>query len=74
MNAVIEAIRAGLGFGLVPRGMVAAELARQEFVEISTGINIKTTGLYVVYPTRSGQPAKTKAFVDALLGWGQYKK
>jgi len=74
MNAVIEAIRAGLGFGLVPRGMVAAELARQEFVEISTGINIKTTGLYVVYPTRSGQPAKTKAFVDALLAWGQYKK
>jgi len=54
--------------------MVAGELGRQEFVEISTGINIKTTGLYVVYPTRSGQPAKTKAFVDALLGWGQYKK
>jgi len=73
MNAVIEAIRAGLGFGLVPRSMVAAELGRQEFVEISGGINIKTTGLYVVYPTRSGQPAKTKAFVDALLAWGQYK-
>mgnify|MGYP000234313334 CR=1 FL=1 len=70
MNSAILAIKAGLGFGLVPRGMVARELARRELVEISDDISIKPTALYVIYPSRSGQPAKAKAFVDALVQWG----
>ena len=70
MNSAILAIRAGLGFGLVPKGMVARELRSQELVEVDIDISIKSTALYVVYPSRSGQPAKAKAFVDALVRWG----
>lgn len=70
MNSVILAIKAGLGLGLVPRGMIARALDRQELVEISDQVSIKSTSLYVVYPSRSGQSAKAKAFVDALVAWG----
>ena len=71
MNSVILALKAGLGFAMVPKGMVNKELAEQSLVEISSDISIAPSSLYVVYPSRSGQPAKLKAFVDALVDWGK---
>ncbi|NQZ06421.1 MAG: LysR family transcriptional regulator [Algicola sp.] len=71
MSSIKQAIMAGLGFAMVPRSMVRQELATQQLVEINPDIEIKPTSLYVVYPSRSGQPAKLKAFVDALLEWGK---
>lgn len=47
------------------------ELASGELVEISPHISIPPTTMHVVYPTRSGQPAKVRAFVDALIAWGE---
>jgi DNA-binding transcriptional LysR family regulator len=71
MVGVKQAIMAGLGFGMVPKNMISNELATQKLIEISQDIEIKPTSLYVVYPSRSGQPAKLKAFVDALLEWSK---
>jgi DNA-binding transcriptional LysR family regulator len=70
MNCVKMAVKAGLGFGLLSKNMVRKEIAQQQLVEIADDIDIPATSLYVVYPTRSGQPAKLKAFISALLEWG----
>lgn len=71
VNSVRLAVEAGLGFGLLPKNMILKQLDQGQLVEISSGIKIRSTSLYVVYPSRSGQPAKSKAFVDELLQWGR---
>ncbi|WDE09150.1 LysR family transcriptional regulator [Thalassomonas viridans] len=71
MNSVRLALKAGLGFALIPKNMIKKELMQGELLEICPDIELKPTSLYVVYPSRSGQPAKLKAFVDALKRWGE---
>ncbi len=71
MTSIRIAIKASLGFGIISKNMIRKELAQQQLIEISSDIRIKPTALYLVYPSRSGQPAKLKAFVDALVQWGR---
>ena len=71
MSSIRQAIMADLGFGIVSKNMIHQELAQQQLIQISPHIRIKEMALYVVYPSRSGQPAKLKAFVDALMQWGE---
>lgn len=71
MNSVRQALKAGLGFTAIPKNMIKKELARGELLQICPDIALKPSSLYVVYPSRSGQPAKLKAFVDALIQWGE---
>ena len=71
MNSIIMAVKSDLGFAMVPKGMVSQALKQKALVQISADITIAPTSLYVVYPSRSGQPAKLKAFVDALVNWGK---
>ncbi len=71
INSVISTIKAGLGYGQIPKGMISGELARNELVELHPDIEVEPTSLYLVYPSRSGQPAKVKAFVDAMVAWAQ---
>lgn len=71
MNSVKFAVEAGLGVGILPRRSIREQLDHGKLVEISSNVKITPTSLYVVYPSRSGQPAKLKAFVDTLLQWGR---
>ncbi|MFT4929481.1 MAG: DNA-binding transcriptional LysR family regulator [Phenylobacterium sp.] len=71
MNSIKQAIKADLGFGIVSKNMIRQELAQGQLIEVSSDIRIRPTALYVVYPSRSGQPAKSKAFVDAMMQWGR---
>lgn len=69
MNSVKLAVLDDLGFAILPRRMVRRELARGTLVEISKDIDFKPTRLYLVYPSRTGQTAILKVFIDAIIGW-----
>jgi len=71
MSSVKHAIKSGLGFGILSKNMIKKELQTGELVELNCDIKIKPTSLYIVYPSRAGQPAKLKAFVEALVKWGE---
>ncbi len=71
MINVIQAVKNGLGYAMIPKNMIKEELAQQQLIEISSDVDIKPTTLYLVYPSRSGQPAKLKAFIDAMLQWAK---
>lgn len=70
INSVKLAVEAGIGFGVLPKRGITDQLKRGDLIEITKEIEIPSTFLYVVYPSRVGQPAKLKAFVEALLDWG----
>jgi len=68
-SAVLTAIEKGLGYCIVPRNMVKKQLNEGSFIQIKDGIEIAPMALYLVYPSRTGQPAKTKAFVELMMAW-----
>lgn len=71
MSSVIRAIECGLGFGIAPNNMIKRQVDSGELVLIEQGIQIAPTSLYMVYASRVGQPAKTKAFVELMVNWAQ---
>lgn len=71
MINIIQAVKNGLGYAMMPKNMIREELEQQQLIEISNEVDIKPTSMYVVYPSRSGQPAKLKAFIDTMLEWGK---
>lgn len=68
-RSVLTAAEKGLGYCIVPRNMVKKQLAEKRFIQIKEGVEIAPTALYLVYPSRTGQPAKTKAFVELMMAW-----
>lgn len=68
-RAVLNAVEKGLGYCIAPRNMVKKQLSEGRFVQIKDGIEIAPMALYLVYPSRTGQPAKTKAFVELMMMW-----
>ncbi|MBM7036023.1 LysR family transcriptional regulator [Vibrio ulleungensis] len=73
-RATIEAIKADIGFGVMPKGMVRNELENGTLVQVSPKLNIEHSSMYVVYPSRIGQPAKAKAMLEALLEWAKQRQ
>ncbi len=72
INSVLSTIKAGLGYGQIPKGMISGELSDKKLIELHADIEVEPTSLYLVYPSRSGQPAKLKAFVDAMVAWAEF--
>ncbi|KZN44344.1 LysR family transcriptional regulator [Pseudoalteromonas luteoviolacea] len=70
-TAVLSAVDAGLGFAIMPIGMVRGKLASGDFVQIAPDITLTDSVIYLVYPSRAGQPAKLKVFLDTMVGWGE---
>jgi DNA-binding transcriptional LysR family regulator len=68
-RAVLSAVEKGLGYCIVPRNMIKKQLDEGSFIQIKNGIEIAPMALYLVYPSRTGQPAKTKAFVELMMAW-----
>lgn len=70
MNGIKQALLADLGFAVVAKSMVRRELNEKLLIELNNEIKLRPNVLYLIYPSRSGQPAKLKAFVDAMKKWG----
>jgi len=69
MGNVIQAVKQHIGFAVVPKSMVWPHIESGELMQLFNEVSLPSTALYLVYPSRSGQPAKTKAFVEAMMGW-----
>jgi len=69
--AISSAIEAGLGFAIMPIRMAKEKLATGELVQIAPKVKLADSSIYLVYPSRLGQPAKVKAFIDAMVSWGE---
>ncbi|OGB23639.1 MAG: LysR family transcriptional regulator [Burkholderiales bacterium RIFCSPLOWO2_02_FULL_57_36] len=67
-GALVTAATAGCGVLLIPRKLVAEELARGELLEILSHCTLPPGApIYAVYPARDGLALKTSAFVAFLL-------
>lgn len=71
MPAILSAINEGFGFSILPRSMVQKELADGKLVQVAEGVPLSDSVIYLVYPSRLGQPAKLKAYIDAMVEWGE---
>ena len=71
MPAISSAVDAGLGFTIMPIRMAQQKLATGELVQIAPDVELTDAVIYLVYPSRLGQPAKLKAFIDAMVSWGK---
>lgn len=57
---------AGLGLAVLPRFMVASDLAEGRLVVVLDSLYAPTLGIYAVYPEGRRAPGKVRAFVDVL--------
>ncbi|HEY3494719.1 MAG TPA: LysR family transcriptional regulator [Polyangiaceae bacterium] len=57
---------AGLGLAVLPRFMVAADLAAGRLVAVLDSLYAPALGIYAVYPEGRRVPGKVRAFVDTL--------
>lgn len=57
---------AGLGLAVLPRFMVASDLAEGRLVVALDSLYAPTLGIYAVYPEGRRVPGKVRAFVDVL--------
>jgi len=69
MSNVLQAVRQNMGFSVVPKSMVLPDINSGKLIQLFAEIPLPSTSLFLVYPSRSGQPAKTKAFVEAMMEW-----
>ena len=65
-EAMVVAVRAGLGVAQVPDYMAADAIGRGEAVEVLAGIRPPPTPINAVYASQRNLPARTRAFVDWL--------
>jgi len=71
MPAITHAVEAGLGFAILPIGMAKKQLEAGQLLQIAPQVTLTDSEIYLVYPSRLGQPAILKAFIDAMLSWGE---
>jgi DNA-binding transcriptional LysR family regulator len=60
---------AGMGLAVLPRFMVADELAAGRLVSALDTLEAPPLGIYAVYPEARRAPSKTRAFVDVLAAY-----
>lgn len=71
MMAITQAVEDGLGFAILPVGMARDKLTSGALVQIASEVPLSDSVISLVYPSRQGQPAKLKAFIDTMLDWGE---
>ena len=71
MLAISSAVDSGLGFAIMPIRMVQNKLATGELLQIADEVLLTDSVICLVYPSRLGQPAKLKAFIDVMVRWGE---
>ncbi len=71
VSAAYSAVDAGLGFSISPVKMVQNKIKTGEYVQIAPDLELTDSVIYLVYPSRKGQPAKLKSFIDLMVNWGE---
>ena len=69
--AVKKAMLNHLGMALIPYTMIQQDLALGHAEILLDDAKIANTSLYMIYPSRTGQPAKLKALVNTFTEWAQ---
>ncbi|KAB0680060.1 LysR family transcriptional regulator [Aureimonas leprariae] len=67
--AVREAVRAGLGFSVIPEFVVRDDLASGRLVSVLEPFMPQEAGIYAVFPHRRHLPTRVRLFVDFLAAW-----
>ena len=65
-EALVDALKLGMGLCQVPDLLVQDELARGELVEVLPSCRPETMPISVVYPTGKMVPARVRVAIDAL--------
>jgi len=71
MLGVRSALLANLGFALVPKYLIKDAIASGQLTTFEAFSSDVQGIVHMVYPSRIGQPAKSKAFIEYLLAWGE---
>ncbi|KQT66190.1 MULTISPECIES: LysR family transcriptional regulator [unclassified Aureimonas] len=66
---VRAAVRAGLGFALIPEFVVRADIAAGRLVTVLDDYMPKDAGIYAVFPHRRHLPTRVRLLVDYLAIW-----
>ena len=66
---VRAAVRAGLGFAMIPEFVVRADLAAGRLVTVLDEFMPQEAGIYAVFPHRRHLPLRVRLFVDFLAVW-----
>lgn len=72
MANVIQAVKQHIGFAVVPKNMVLPGIESGRLSQLFSEVRLPSTAVYLVYPSRKGQPAKTRAFVEAMMEWSRF--
>ncbi|MGB0900004.1 MAG: LysR family transcriptional regulator [Psychrobium sp.] len=72
--AVKKAMLNHIGIAIMPYTMIKQEIEDQQAAILLDDAEIEKTSLYMIYPSRSGQPAKLKALVNSLIEWAETLK
>lgn len=65
--AVLDAIRAGIGYSLVPKIYIEDDLVSGKLVTVLDDWKKDETNVFALYPTKSYMPVKTRVFLDFLV-------
>ncbi|BDA86055.1 LysR family transcriptional regulator [Aureimonas sp. SA4125] len=66
---VRAAVRAGLGFAMIPEFVVRADIAAGRLVTVLETFMPQEAGIYAVFPHRRHLPLRVRLFVDFLAVW-----
>lgn len=66
LYAAVTAVRAGVGYGILPRWLVAGDLARRTLIQLCSDWDPPEIVLSVAYPQARYRPARVKAFIEHL--------
>ena len=66
---VRAAVRAGLGFAMIPEFVVRADIAAGRLVRVLDSFMPQEAGIYAVFPHRRHLPVRVRLFVDFLATW-----
>jgi DNA-binding transcriptional LysR family regulator len=66
---VRAAVRAGLGFAMIPEFVVRADIAAGRLVTVLEDYMPQEAGIYAVFPHRRHLPLRVRLFVDFLAAW-----
>ncbi len=73
-EALLEALRAGVGIGRLPTFVAGPDLKAGRLVKLFESYRIPDQTFYEVFPERQYLPAKVRAFLDfAIENFGEYR-
>lgn len=69
-SALLQAAQKGMGIALTPRFGVKESLADGSLVEVMATLDLKHfSPIYLMYPSRSHLPKKTRLFIDRMVAY-----